>query len=130
MSKITYAVNYLLQDIEPIFKYDHSYTSGEINEIDIILHPKDLEAYMNPPSDILEPGQESPCESDDSLTLGSYSEMSSPGVVRLYLDNLKDFFHSLVFRSLRAGHAFCEDLVELLTGKKSVFGSRDRRAHV
>ena len=114
MSKITYAVNYLLQDIEPIFKYDHSYTSGEINEIDIILHPKDLEAYMNPPSDILEPGQESPCESDDSLTLGSYSEMSSPGVVRLYLDNLKDFFHSLVFRSLRAGHPISSKELKLI----------------
>ena len=104
MSKISSAVNHLLKDIELLFPDDHLYTGEDINRIDNELRPKDLQVYMNPETDILEPGQESPCMRGNIIILGTYSAMSSPGVVSLCLDHLKDFFYSLVKRSLLAGY--------------------------
>ena len=114
MSKITSAVNYLLRDIEHLFPKDHSYTEEDINLIESELRPKELQAYMNPETDILEPGQESPCMRGNVIILGTYSAMSSPGVVSLCLDNLKDFFHSLVNRSLHAGHPISSKELKLI----------------
>jgi len=114
MSKISSAVNHLLKDIELLFPDDHLYTGEDINRIDNELRPKDLQVYMNPETDILEPGQESPCMRGNIIILGTYSAMSSPGVVSLCLDHLKDFFYSLVKRSLLAGYDISKKELKLI----------------
>lgn len=102
MSKISSAVDYILKELEQLFPVNHLYTGKDICKIDERLSPKDIEAYMLPATDILEPNQEKP--NGYSVYLGTYTAMSSPGIVTLCLDNLKDFFHSLVKRSLHKGH--------------------------
>lgn len=60
MSKISSAVDYILKELEQLFPVNHLYTGKDICKIDERLCPKDIEAYMQPATDILEPNQEKP----------------------------------------------------------------------
>ncbi len=106
MSIILSVVDYILHDILLLYSDEHPFTAEDIQNIENKLRPEKIDIFRNPDSDIMEHSDKLYSDQDIPLTLlGSYSPMRSPGIITLYKDNLKQFFHTLVMEILKNGYS-------------------------